>query len=101
MSKRQISETFVLEIGGRPMLVFAAANLAAAQAFCGEDWLMEELASYRSYGNPIWDGNSVLNVRIAQAHEASELQIAIAAERARREYDGCAFAFLVPIDVIQ
>jgi hypothetical protein len=89
---------FVLVSSGRAVLAFLADGLEQARDFCSQDWFMDELASYRSCGTPIWDGTSDLRIRGAKPCEAAEVQIALATERCRKEYDGYVFAFLVPVD---
>jgi hypothetical protein len=100
MSRRQINteKGFVLEIGGRAVLAFRAANIEEAKCLCEQDWFAEELASYRSHGFPIWNGTADFTVRRADASEAAEIQIALTTELARKEYEGYVFAFFVPID---
>jgi hypothetical protein len=95
--RKTAAACFVLETGGRALLAFSARNLAKAKDLCSQDWFREELASYRSGGQPIWDGGEP-QIRCANAAETAEVQIAKATERARGEYDGYAFVFLVPID---
>ena len=98
-SRHQLKHrSFVVEIGGRPVLALAAGSLAEARQLCSEAWFAEELSAYRSGGSPIWDGSAEIVIRQAAAHEATELEIALSAERARKEYDGFIFAFLVPLD---
>jgi hypothetical protein len=100
MSRRQnVKEKgFVVETGGRALLAFRAGGIEQARNLCGEDWFVEELASYRSGGQPVWDGSSELRVRRANASEAAEIQIALTTELVRKEYEGYVFAFLVPVD---
>jgi hypothetical protein len=100
VSRRQINNEkgFVLEIGGRAVLAFRAANIDEAKCLCAQDWFTEELASYRSRGTPIWDGMAGFKVRRADTSEAAEIQIALTTELARKEYEGYVFAFFVPID---
>jgi hypothetical protein len=100
MSRRQnIKEQgFVLETGGRALLAFLAGNIGQAKALCSEDWFVEELASYRSQGRPIWDGSAELRIRRASAPETAEIQIALTTELVRKEYDGYVFVFFVPVD---
>ena len=69
-----------------------------AKRLCGEDWFVEELASYRSSGLPIWDGSAELKIRRADPREAAEIQIALTGELARKEYEGFVFVFFVPVD---
>ena len=79
------AKEFVLETRGRAVLAFLAGGLEQARDLCSQHWFIDELASYRSCGQPIWDG-------------AAEVQIALATERCRKEYNGYVFAFLVPVD---
>jgi hypothetical protein len=89
---------FVLESSGRAVLAFLAGGLEQARDLCSQHWFMDELASYRSCGQPIWDGATGLRIRCANPSEAAEVQVALATERCRKEYDGYVFAFLVPVD---
>ena len=100
MSRRQNpgEKGFVLETGGRALLAFRAGGIEQATALCSEDWFVEELASYRSRGRPIWDGAAELKIRRANSREAAEIQIALTGELARREYEGYVFVFFVPVD---
>jgi len=100
MSRRQnIGEKgFVLETGGRALLAFMAGGIEQAKQLCAEDWFIEELASYRSSGHPIWDGSAELKIRRPNSTEAAEIQIALTGELARKEYEGYVFVFLVPVD---
>jgi hypothetical protein len=100
MSRRQhtAERGFVVETGGRALLAFLASGIKQARDLCTQDWFVEELASYRSCGHPIWDGTADVSIRRANACEAAELQIALATERCRKEYDGYVFVFFVPVD---
>jgi hypothetical protein len=97
MSRRQ-QQGFVVETGGRAVLAFMAADIEHARNLCIQDWFVEELASCRSRGRPIWDGAAELGIRRATTSEAAELRIALAGERARTEYEGYVFVFFVPVD---
>jgi len=90
----------VLEIGGRPVLALMSHDIERARELCSQVWFVEELVSYRSCGNPIWDGAEALRIRHADTREAADLRVALSVERARREYEGYVFAFLVPIDAM-
>jgi hypothetical protein len=92
------AKSFVLETRGRAVLAFLANSRAQAEDLCSQPWFVEELASYRSCGLPIWDGITQLRIRRADTAEAAELQIAMATERARKEYEGYVFVFFVPVD---
>jgi hypothetical protein len=100
MSRRQNikEEGFVLETGGRAVMAFMASGIWQARNLCTEDWFAEELASYRSGGQPIWDGSTEFRVRRANQTESAETQIALTGELARKEYEGYLFVFLVPVD---
>jgi hypothetical protein len=97
MSRRQ-QQGFVLDIGGRAVLAFLAGGIEQVRDLCTQHWFMDELASYRSCGHPIWDGTADLRIRYANLSEAAEVQIALATERCRKEYDGYVFVFFVPVD---
>ncbi len=88
----------MLEIGGRAILVLMSSTIEQARKLCSQRWLTDELASYRSCGQPLWDGVAELRVRCADIREATELQAALSIELARREYEGHVFAFLAKID---
>jgi hypothetical protein len=100
MSRRQnIKEKgFVLEKGGRPVLAFMASGLERARSLCTEHWFTEELASYKSNGQPVWDGSTGFRVRRANPSEAAEIEAALTGELARKEYEGYLFVFFVPVD---
>jgi hypothetical protein len=98
--KRQKSKEqgFVLETSGGAILAFLADSVEQAKGLCSQHWFAEELASYRSGGQPIWDGAAELRIRPANAAETAELQITKATERTRKEYEGYVFVFLVAVD---
>jgi predicted component of type VI protein secretion system len=91
-------QEFVLESSGRAVLAFLADGLEQARELCSQHWFMDELVSYRSCGHPIWDGTADLRIRYANPSEAAEVQIALAGEQCRKEYDGYVFVFFVPVD---
>ena len=95
LSSRIGAQSFVLEIDGRPLLALSSGSIERARAMCSEAWFIEELASYRSAGRPIWNGEAEVRVRLANADEATKLEIARMQERA---HAGHAFAFLGPLD---
>jgi hypothetical protein len=49
-------------------------------------------------GNPVWEDCTKFRVRQATAREATELEVAFSTERARAEYEGYVFAFMVSLD---
>jgi hypothetical protein len=97
MSRRQ-QQGFVLDIGGRAVLAVLAGGIEQVRDLCTQHWFTDELASYRSCGHPVWDGIADLRIRYANPSEAAEVQIALAGEQCRKEYDGYVFVFFVPVD---
>jgi hypothetical protein len=91
---------FVLEIGGRPVLALAGHSIEQAHELCSQAWFLEELGSYRTLGNPIWDGEAKFTLRRASVREAAGLEVALQGEQARGEYEGYVFVFLVPVDSV-
>jgi hypothetical protein len=100
MSRRQnIKEKgFVLETGGRAVLAFMASGIEQARSLCTEPWFAEELASFKSNGQPVWDGSTEFRIRRANLSEAAEIEAALTGELARKEYEGYVFVFFVPVD---
>jgi hypothetical protein len=80
------------------VLALVGSDVERAKKLCSEDWFLDELASYRSCGTPIWDGNANLTLRRANEREAMEIEIALHNEQARNEFEGYLFVFLVPTD---
>jgi hypothetical protein len=97
--RRKIEQPcFVLEADGRAILAFLASDLNQARALCSEPWFIADLASYRSLGLPVWNGTAELKLRMANSVETAEVEIALAGELARGDYEGRIFAFLLPVD---
>ena len=67
--KTAFSRVFTLEVDGRPMLAFEAANSQEAQTICKETWLREDLSVLKSGGVPLYTAQSKLSVRPATAEE--------------------------------
>ena len=88
----------MLEIDGRAVLALVGDGIEQAKELCSQAWFREELGSYHSRGNPIWDGEAKLSLRRASLREAAELEAALGSERARGEFEGYVFVFLVPVD---
>ena len=88
----------MLEIDGRAVLALIGDGIEQAKELCSQAWFREELGCYRSRGNPIWDGETKFTFRHASAREAAELHVALRSERARGEFEGYVFVFLVPLD---
>ena len=67
--KRVFSRVFTLEVDGRPILAFEAANSQEAQTICKEKWLRDDLSVLRSGGVPLYTAQSKLSVRPATDEE--------------------------------
>jgi hypothetical protein len=67
--KAPFSRVFALEVDGRPILAFEAANSQEAQTICKETWLREDLSVLKSGGVPLYTAESKLSVRPATAKE--------------------------------
>jgi hypothetical protein len=48
--KAPFSRVFTLEVDGRPILAFEAANSREAQTICNETWVRDDLSVLRSGG---------------------------------------------------
>jgi hypothetical protein len=63
---------FIAEINGEAILSFGAANAEEAQEWVkGEDF-RDDLGAYESDGDPVWDGETDIEVRPATSEEAAE-----------------------------
>ena len=67
--KAPFSRVFTLQVDGRPILAFEAANSQEAQTICKETWLREDLSVLKSGGVPLYTAQSKLSVRPATAEE--------------------------------
>jgi hypothetical protein len=56
------------------------------------------LTRYQCGGAPLCNETSKLTLRAAEPADRMALQVARSTEIARREFDGIAFAFLIPLD---
>lgn len=65
---------YVLEIGERAILCFAAAGFKEAQSLLKEEWLRADLKALRSTGKQLWDGQARLRVRQADAAESARFE---------------------------
>jgi hypothetical protein len=99
MGRHEAAEaSFVIEINGRAVLALSALSIEQARALCSQHWFFDELTRHRSAGAPLWDGTGKLTLRAAQPRERLTLHRERSGEIARREFDGIAFAFLIPLD---
>ncbi len=60
---------FTVEIERQPILVFHAETKEAAHAFMGDERLLSDLTVLLSGAGPLWDGQSDLDLRKANASE--------------------------------
>jgi hypothetical protein len=65
---------YVLEIGERAVLCFAAAGFQEAQSLLKEQWLRADLKELRTGGKPLWDGEARLRVRQAEGAETARFE---------------------------
>ncbi|TCZ56714.1 hypothetical protein [Roseicella aquatilis] len=64
---------FTVDVGQRPVLVFSEANREAAEELVAS-LISGDLREFESGGVPLWDGQSELTVRDADAGEAERWQ---------------------------
>ncbi len=92
-----VRSIYVLEIAGKPTLVFEAASYNEARSLTKEEWLRQELAGLRSNGSPVWDGEIKLMVR--RAEEGEKQLFAEASENGQSsDVDELFFVYLVELD---
>jgi hypothetical protein len=72
-----VENVYALDVGGVPVLTFAATTFREAQSLCREQWLRAGLTEAHSNGAPVWDGQSKLAVRRASADESARFGSAI------------------------
>jgi hypothetical protein len=65
------TRVFVLSVGGKPTLAFAASTHKEAWQLPKEEWLQGDLISGKSNGTPLWDGDAKLSIRAATADETT------------------------------
>jgi hypothetical protein len=87
---------FTLEVGGIPILSFAATSIREAQSIRREAWLQNDLRSARLKGAAIWDGKAKLSVRAAFPDET--LRFSQAIERAADDSGELVLIYLVTLD---
>jgi hypothetical protein len=95
MSANALASIFTIEIGGTPMLTFAAHQLREAHELCHEQWLKDDLAEAKSDGVPLWDGKAKLRARIALPDERA---LFIEAKNNGQPSDGLMLVYLVELD---
>ena len=94
----RLDTVYVLEIGGTPVLAFAAHSRQEALSVRKEQWLRDDLMSAQTGGRPLWDGQAPMTVRQASAAEAETYS-----ETARVTVDGSGetlLVFLVELDSV-
>jgi hypothetical protein len=86
---------FVLDVDGRPTLVFEAADFNHARAICMEDALRADLSTLTADGVPVCSAISNLETRPASSAEITAFEHAI--KRAHPS-DEPAMVFLINLD---
>ena len=67
-----LSRTFTLCVDGAPTIVFAAPNLSEARQLRAEQWLLDDLCSFKTNGKFLCTSTSRLLVRKALPDEAAD-----------------------------
>ena len=90
---------YTIEISGRPILVFTAETLEDAEDYRDSPALHEDLLSHEHAGSPLWDGDALLFLRLAEAEEDAKWQVSFAKgrEEGDAEAGGDWAAFLVDV----
>jgi hypothetical protein len=90
-----LSRTFTLCVDGAPTIVFAASNLSEARQLRAEQWLLDDLCSFKTNGKFLCTSTSKLLVRKALPDE--DITYRRAAD-AGRIYDELMLVFLIEPD---
>lgn len=89
---------FTVEIAGRPIAAFRAADLdTATELFTDEDF-REDLTALESAGTPLWDGEAAISLREATAAERQEVDEANEEDDGLSEDEDEFIVFLVDVD---
>lgn len=91
------SQVFVLESEGAPVVAFEATHAREASQLRHEVWFQKDFKTFRSNGQPLWDGAADMRVRPATAEEAESFARLTESEPAQ---DGIVLAYLVPLDAM-
>ncbi|HEY0330055.1 MAG TPA: hypothetical protein VGC77_13255 [Rhodopseudomonas sp.] len=94
MATKLMPLIFTIDIGGRPILTFEAANLREAHEVCHEHWLLADLRQMTHRGAPVWDGKTRLRARYATDPEKSAYRNAPAG----REDEELTLVYLFDVD---
>ena len=90
-----LERAFTLLSGSRPIVAFVAKNQAVARELVREAWLRDDLGLCQSNGEPLWDGQAKLSVRLSTPEETAKLSEATDETAGN---DGIVLAFLVELD---
>jgi hypothetical protein len=90
-----LERTFTLLSGSRPIVSFVAKNQTEARELAREAWFRDDLGLCRSNGEPLWDGQAKLSVRLSTPDETAKLS---EATNGTTGQDGIVLAFLVELD---
>ena len=88
---------FVLDVDGRPTLVFEAADFNHARAICMDDVLRADLSTLTADGVPVCSANSNLQARPASSAEITAFEHAV---RRAHPSDEPTMVFLIKLDGI-
>jgi hypothetical protein len=89
---------FTIEIDGKPTLTFETKRYEQAEAICRDEGLRAKLSLLRSGGLPVYDNNSILDVRLARPPEAALYRRAADASQSP---DDLILIYLVKLDVVE
>jgi hypothetical protein len=86
---------FILDVDGRPTLIFEAADFNDARAICMDDVLRADLSTLTADGFPICSANSSLQARSASPAEIIAFKHAV---RRAPPSDEPTMVFLIKVD---
>ncbi|MBE7213278.1 MAG: hypothetical protein INR65_19870 [Gluconacetobacter diazotrophicus] len=69
---------YTIEIGGEPMLVFPEDSIELAREEAATGNVTEALGEFERGGEPVWDGETPLEVRDATPEEAAHFEAGFA-----------------------
>lgn len=91
-----LERAYVLSAQGKPVLEFSARNQLEARQLAREKWLLDDLASQKTEGNPLISQGARLTVRLADLEEKEMFRLAAAG--ADDGEDQIVLVYLIPLD---
>ena len=88
---------YVAEINNLAVCAFDAEDQLAAETLVGKDWFKSDLRVLETKTRPLWDGESKIHVRKANASEHLEWNAARARGRTEDKNNNADLIFLVPV----